>query len=126
MNLEPIVLIWNLVALAGTCYALDALATANADYDLVVERRGDNADKRRLHRLECEIAKGDVISARWIVVQECAFLATGLLAISQAPDSHRSTLGWIIVTLLVIGAAVLPFRLAGQRRRRRRLVRPDA
>lgn len=124
MNLEPIVLIWSTVSIIGTAYAIDALATANDDDDLVRERAAKGSSERRLRELECAVTRNDIISARWIVAQELAFLAVGLLALSQPPNHHRSPLGWAIISLLIFGAAVLPIRLAGQRRRRRRIVRP--
>lgn len=124
MNLEPIVLIWNAVAVAGAIYAVDQLATANEDHDLVRDTRAEGPNERHLRALEYAVTKNDVISARWIVAQELAFLGVGLLAISQPPNPHRSLLGWVIVGMLIFGAAVLPLRLADQRRRRRRLVRP--
>lgn len=126
MNLEPVVLVWNAVAIVGAVYAVDQLATANDDNDFVREREARGAHERQLRDLECAVTKSDVVSARWIVAQEFAFLGVGLLALSQPPPPHRSPLGWIIIGLLVFGAAVLPIRLAGQRRRRHRIVRPSA
>lgn len=122
MNLEPVVLSWIGVALVGTLYALDAWRTARADYRLVCGARNGT----RARRLEVALVRGDLVSARLIVVQEAANLAVGVLASTQPPPPHgRTLLGWVIVSLLILAAAALPVRLASQRRRRARLVRLD-
>lgn len=120
MNTEPIVLVWIGVATVGTVYAVDALHTARADWRLVCSL----GKRTRERRLEIAIAKGDLVSARWIVAQEIANLAVGILALTQPPPpTGRTLLGWVIVSGLVFAAAALPIRLAAQRRRRARLVR---
>lgn len=119
-NAEFVEILWTAIAIVGVLLALDSLDLARFDRDAVRNHR-KTIDARR-YALECAIVSGDVVSAWWILLQELAQLAVGILAMTQpAPEGGRSPFGWTVVALLMVAAAALPLRLYDQRRRRRRL-----
>jgi hypothetical protein len=131
-TIDLIELLWTFVAIAGLALAVDLLEQARYDRRVVrsarpvaasAERRAARERERaRAWELECEIVTGDVASAWWIVCQEVVSLAIGVVALATpSPPGGRTIFGWVVVAGLLVFAAVIPMRLYGQRRRRRRL-----
>lgn len=129
LHADVVEIVWLTVSAAGLALALDALQIARADLHYVCDVRGADGAQTTAHELELEIglAGGDVSAAWWAVGMEIAFLLVGIGAALQAtpPGTSRSIVGWVLVLLLVGGAATMPLRLLGQRRRRRRLIGDD-
>lgn len=122
LRADVIVLVWLGITGVGLVLALDALAYAIRDRRLVSAARDADQANRELE-LECEIVRGDVVGAWWVVTIEASFLAAGLLAaVTPQPSSGRSTVGWVLVVLLIAGATALPAWLLGRRNRRRRIL----
>lgn len=131
-TVDLVELVWTVVSLVGLALALDLLEQATYDRRVVRSSRpvAASADRRlaaidlalRQWRLECEIVASDVAAAWWIVAQEIVSLAIGVVALTTPnPPGGRTSLGWAVVVGLLLLAGMLPARLFGQRRRRRRL-----
>lgn len=123
-TIDLIELIWTFVSLVGAALALDLLEQARYDRDVVRSARpvARSSSSERQWLLECSIVAGDVASAWWIVAQEIVSIAIGVTALATpSPPGGRTTFGWVVVCGLLLLAAMLPMRLFGQRRRRRRL-----
>lgn len=123
-TIDLIELIWTLISIVGVSLAVDLLEQARYDRDVVGSSRpvASSSSSERQWLLECEIVRGDVASAWWIVGQEVVSIAIGLVALATpSPPGGRTTFGWAVVVMLLLLAAMLPLRLFGQRRRRRRL-----
>lgn len=135
MNADALEVAWTLVSLAGLLLALGEHSYALDDRRLVSGEApvpgGGRRSVRRERQLELALVDGDVATARWILAIEAANLLVGLGAMASEPTpGGRSPLGWVLVALLVAGAAAMPLWLLGKRRRRARLlggrVRPPA
>lgn len=124
VHADIVELVWLAVVVPGLVLAVDALRSAQIDR-AVVRRAVLRDGESRVLSLEGALAAGDVVGAWWVVVTEALFLLAGVIAVLQPPSSAggRTVTAWVLIGLLIGGAAAFPVRLYGQRRRRRRLLR---
>lgn len=126
---DAVEVLWLIVNACGLALALEAWNVARCDRRTVREAQRVAAGRDRRNRareflLERAVADDSVASARWIVLGLGAFLLAGIVVAYTPPPPTGRTIGsWVVIALLIAGAAALPFRLIGQRRRRRKLLR---